>query len=154
MHFIKSGTLNTCVCHHYRATSLWNTKVKAKLKEEITLVDKENGYAKFDIESKVPGTDCLCINMKLFVSAAIKRYFESRKRLHRESQPEHKERVSQQEKKRKSRSRRQRVSHFSFLILYNYFIIITLYPNSYSIDVKNSSEVERTLGGTSFPLTT
>lgn len=47
----------------FRATSLWNTKVKTKLKEEIALVDKENGYAKFDIESKIPGTDCECINI-------------------------------------------------------------------------------------------
>ena len=44
------------------------------------------------------------------LSAAIKRYFESRKRMHRESKPEQRARVNLQEKKRKARSRRQRVS--------------------------------------------
>lgn len=44
------------------------------------------------------------------LSAAIKRYFESQKRMHRESKPEQRARVNLQEKKRKARSRRQRVS--------------------------------------------
>ena len=127
----------------FRATSSWNVEVKGKIKEEIDLTDKENRYAKSDIESKL---QVLIVGViRLFVSAAIKRYFESRKRLHRESQPEHKERVSQQEKKRKSRSRRQRVSYCTFFcsILYPYLL------HSYLIDVKNSSEVGRPPGGTS-----
>ena len=53
----KIGNTYHCLSP-FRATSLWNTKVKAKLKEEIALADKENRYVKFDIESKVPGTDC------------------------------------------------------------------------------------------------
>lgn len=47
---------------------------------------------------------------------AIKRYFESRKRLYRESKPNQKARVTQQEKQRKSRSRRQRVSQTVHLL--------------------------------------
>ena len=48
--------------------------------------------------------------MYMYITAAIGRYFESRKRLLRESEPNQTDRVLKQEKQRKIRSRRQRVS--------------------------------------------
>jgi hypothetical protein len=81
-----------------RGDSVWNKRVKTKLRDEISLSDKENGYSLSEID------------------LAIKRYFESRKRNHRECKPEHKQRVSAQEKQRKTRSRRQRVSEIILLV--------------------------------------
>ena len=82
---------------------MWNNKVKAKLREEVALADKENGFQPTLIVS-------LIVKYEYSFSAAIKRYFESRKWLHRESQPDQ-PRVCLQEKHRKARSRRQRVSN-------------------------------------------
>ena len=93
-----------------------NNKVKAKLREEVALADKENEFTSGDIDSEpyVQYKDLYVLSL-----SAIKRYFESRKRLHRESQPEHRARVSLQEKQRKARSRRQRVSNVFTSILHN-----------------------------------
>ena len=44
----------------FRGDSAWNNKVKTKLREEITLADKENGFALADIDSKSVSV-CKCI---------------------------------------------------------------------------------------------
>ncbi|XP_065900173.1 uncharacterized protein C14orf93 homolog [Dysidea avara] len=70
-----------------KCNSAWNLEVKKSLKEKLML-DKENTFSSSTI------------------TVSIKRYFESRKRILRESRPDQKERVSSQEKQRKRRSRR------------------------------------------------
>ena len=89
------------------------------------LAEKENGFEASDVNS----TFFLCLlsfchlillhyyNYDISVLAAIKRYFDSRKRLNRESKPEQKERVHLQEKQRKARARYQRVSYNIYMII-------------------------------------
>jgi hypothetical protein len=95
-----------------RGDSVWNKRIKTKLRDEISLSDKENGYSLSEID------------------LAIKRYFESRKRNHHECKPEHKQRVSAQEKQRKTRSRRQQISEIILLVgifVNIYYIMITAF---------------------------
>ena len=85
------------------------------------LAEKENGFEASDVNSMFFFCLSFCHLILLQYSysyyydnsvlAAIKRYFDSRKRLHRESKPEQKERVHLQEMQRKARARRQRVSY-------------------------------------------
>jgi hypothetical protein len=97
----------------FRGDSVWNKRIKTKLRDEISLADKENGYSLSEIDCELIFYPVLGVHV---FAVAIKRYFESRKRNHRECKPEHKQRVSAQEKQRKTRSRRQRVSDIILLV--------------------------------------
>ena len=101
-----------------RANSSWNNSVRKKLKDEIRL-ERDNQFEISHIESELPNNYCDQLLVSCLVGvAAIKRYFESRKRMHREAQPHQEDRVKVQEKQRKKRSRRQRVS-LGYVLKYN-----------------------------------
>ncbi len=65
-----------------RANLTWNQNVREKIKEEVQL-DKENTYSVGHIESMLFSLSFNLTSLAKFVSAAVKRYFESRKRLYR-----------------------------------------------------------------------
>ena len=104
-----------------RANSQKNLSVRARIKQEIVIADKHNKFDSLDVESEIFILFFCIINCNMNFAAAIKRYFESRRRLHREVTPEQRARVSLQEKQRKSRSRRQRVSNvYCVCVPFNY----------------------------------
>ena len=94
-----------------RFSSSVNIAVKKKLKEEIEL-NKENKYPSALINSKyglLNEKSQYVVVVVFSILEAIKRYYESRRRNWRESDSSQQSRVLAQTKKRKQRSRRQRV---------------------------------------------
>ena len=95
-----------------------NLKVKSRISEEILLA-KENLYSKLLIESKHVK---LSVGMfEILWIGAIQRYFESRRRNWREATTGDKEKVTVQAKKRRCRSRKDRVCQILIIIM-EYFI--------------------------------
>ena len=91
----------------YRLDSAENMSVKERIREEI-VVGKENSYSSLLVNS-----DNHMDHHAIFLEA-IKRYYESRRRIWREGQSPQKNRVESQAKKRKVRSRCLRVSICQF----------------------------------------
>ena len=82
--------------------------MKSCIAEEIALA-KDNSYSKIAINSKFYSCTAIAVLMLPTMLEAIQRYFESRRRLWRESTAPNQERVLEQSKKRRIRARKDRV---------------------------------------------